>query len=1089
MILENIGRVRFSVKKRCFGQEQTAFMATFGGEDSDLDDDELDSLNREGAVNRVVNETVLRRAIPVQRNLLGQVLPGQTSHYEEINKEVTYKATHHALNEEKLKHYIYPTNYEVRDYQFDIVKKALFENVLCAVPTGMGKTFIAGTVMLNFFLWTIRGKIIFMAPTRPLVAQQIKACLGITGIPHNETAILLDKSRKNREEIWACKRVFFTTPQVVENDLKRGALNPKDLVCLVIDEAHRATGSYAYTNVVKFIDRFNTSYRILALTATPGTDLESVQEVVNNLDISRIEIRTEESMDIAKYMKRKSQAKIEVAPIPEVVDIVEQLGIAILPILRQAVELGIYEDCDPSQINAFKAMQQSQKVVANPSIPEGIKWRNFFILQLLNHVGQMLKRIKIYGIRTFYNYFSNKHLEFTTKYGLGKSTNKLAAEFYYHPILKALSTQCENLLADTQFLGHGKLQHVRSELIDFFSQAKSDSRVIIFTELRESALEIVKSVDAMDSPHVRPHIFIGQARGKEGFDEVTFTRNNKPKGRKKIDRLKREEERLKNEEEKKKRKKQEALEREARRTGSSEEAQITGMTQKQQKEIIQKFKDGDYNVLVCTSIGEEGLDIGEVDLIICYDTTSSPVKNIQRMGRTGRKRDGKIVLLFSSNESYKFEQAMKDYANLQRLITQNFLEYQNSDRIIPPSVRPSCRKQYITVSEEDQEVNDMEDSEEVIRFATQCMLGKEPKKTRKTKQSKKEKRFFMPSDVETGIITANQLVYRVEEPKREHPTLDNLEYDSLDMSSPSKSDFEEPARKDYTSSQHFEQPPPNFILQTSSQASPAMSPRVTLSSKNKSKASSLPIPVGGELPTKASSVEMKVEHNLSRGSKTHMSDAKPLPPPLRDIENPQLRPENLCHDKKTSKQSLNPSYPSLVPFNIKAEPFSPEKIASDYTDSISLEHKIESDENRQSSPFSSKRQHIFNDFSNNNGGLLTSEERDFFQRNYSVDHTVAIDTIPNFSLYTKHVHVPHSTRNEGFLQLFRDLRNVDKARIIEMNRTRCIARGLQSGILDQEEEKCTFPSAMVENHEIEVLPRPLPDNDDLDNILGSDSDF
>lgn len=144
-----------------------------------------------------------------------------------------------------------------------------------------------------------------------MVAQQIKACLGITGIPSDQTAILLDKSRKNREEIWANKRVFFATPQVVENDLKRGVLDPKDIVCLVIDEAHRATGSSAYTNVVKFIDRFNSSYRLLALTATPASDLEGVQEVVNNLDISKIEIRTEESMDIVKYMKKRKRKKLK----------------------------------------------------------------------------------------------------------------------------------------------------------------------------------------------------------------------------------------------------------------------------------------------------------------------------------------------------------------------------------------------------------------------------------------------------------------------------------------------------------------------------------------------------------------------------------------------------------------------------------------------------------------------------------------------------------------------------------------------------------------------------------------------------------
>lgn len=56
---------------------------------------------------------------------------------------------------------------------------------------------------------------------------------------------------------------------------------------------------------------------------------------------------------------------------------------------------------------------------------------------------------------------------------------------------------------------------------------------------------------------------------------------------------------------------------------------------------IQEFKTGGFNTLVSTCIGEEGLDIGEVDLIICFDAQSSPTRMIQRMGRTGRKRDGR----------------------------------------------------------------------------------------------------------------------------------------------------------------------------------------------------------------------------------------------------------------------------------------------------------------------------------------------------------------------------------------------------------------------------------------------------------------
>ena len=69
--------------------------------------------------------------------------------------------------------------------------------------------------------------------------------------------------------------------------------------------------------------------------------------------------------------------------------------------------------------------------------------------------------------------------------------------------------------------------------------------------------------------------------------------------------------------------------------------------------MIRDFQEGTFNVLVCTCIGEEGLDIGEVDLIVNYDTLRSPIRMIQRVGRTGRKRDGRVVCLISEGQEQK----------------------------------------------------------------------------------------------------------------------------------------------------------------------------------------------------------------------------------------------------------------------------------------------------------------------------------------------------------------------------------------------------------------------------------------------------
>jgi Fanconi anemia group M protein len=115
-----------------------------------------------------------------------------------------------------------------------------------------------------------------------------------------------------------------------------------------------------------------------------------------------------------------------------------------------------------------------------------------------------------------------------------------------------------------------------------------ESRVIIFTNFRESVKDILETLNKIQHV-VKATEFIGQTSGKSS----------------------------------------------------------KGQTQKVQQAVLQKFRAGGYNTIVATSIAEEGLDIMEVDLVICFDANVSPIRMIQRMGRTGRKRDGRVdILLF-----------------------------------------------------------------------------------------------------------------------------------------------------------------------------------------------------------------------------------------------------------------------------------------------------------------------------------------------------------------------------------------------------------------------------------------------------------
>jgi Fanconi anemia group M protein len=97
--------------------------------------------------------------------------------------------------------------------------------------------------------------------------------------------------------------------------------------------------------------------------------------------------------------------------------------------------------------------------------------------------------------------------------------------------------------------------------------------------------------------------------------------------------------------------------------GQSSRGNDIGLSQKEQVEILEKFKAGEVNVIVATSIGEEGLDIPQVDLVVFYEPVPSEIRTIQRRGRTGRSAAGRVVMLVTTDtrdEAYFYSARRKE---------------------------------------------------------------------------------------------------------------------------------------------------------------------------------------------------------------------------------------------------------------------------------------------------------------------------------------------------------------------------------------------------------------------------------------------
>jgi Fanconi anemia group M protein len=106
--------------------------------------------------------------------------------------------------------------------------------------------------------------------------------------------------------------------------------------------------------------------------------------------------------------------------------------------------------------------------------------------------------------------------------------------------------------------------------------------------------------------------------------------------------------------------------------GQSDTEGSDGMTQKQQQERLDAFRAGEFEVLVSTSVAEEGLDVPEVDLVLFYEPVPTAIRSIQRQGRTGRQTEGAVTVLLaedtrdeayfwkSRNEEKRMEQELRD---------------------------------------------------------------------------------------------------------------------------------------------------------------------------------------------------------------------------------------------------------------------------------------------------------------------------------------------------------------------------------------------------------------------------------------------
>jgi len=301
-----------------------------------------------------------------------------------------------------------------RLYQESIFKTAKSTNTLVVLPTGLGKTAIALMLIIHRLKMYPFMKVLMVAPTKPLCQQHYETILKeVNGISEDDVLLLTGSLRKNiRSEKWEKAHIIVATPQTVESMINSG-MNLSDICLLIIDEAHRSVGNYSYVHIVEHYSEFAKKPLILGLTASPGGDLEKIRDIIENLKINAVEIRSYNDEDVKPYIHQIELEWIGVDLPQEYKKLQEKILGFIKDKIKELKEKGVKISSRPSKRELLELQQ-----VIRRDLSKGFSYGSAYIASLLAVIIKMsyaLELLESQGLKPFYNYLKKLLDEGTRK--------------------------------------------------------------------------------------------------------------------------------------------------------------------------------------------------------------------------------------------------------------------------------------------------------------------------------------------------------------------------------------------------------------------------------------------------------------------------------------------------------------------------------------------------------------------------------------------------------------------------------------------------------------------------------------------------
>lgn len=499
----------------------------------------------------------------------------------------------------------------------DVLKNG---NTMIVAPTALGKTIVAVLVASDRLEKVKHSKILVLSPSKPLAIQHENSFREFLKVPC--TSITGAVKTNERVKRWEESQVISATPQTIESDLLNGRYSLDDVSLIVFDECHHGVGSYSYVYLASRYVKESNYNLILGLTASPGSDKEKIKEVCQNLYIQNVVVKSEEDPDVKPYFNPVEIDWVRIKMSQELNKIKELVNKSLKLRLKALKNMKIINTVSVTKRDILKAHGRVQNTIARAVNPKKECFRAISLLSAVINIQHSLELIETQGVVTFNKYVAR----------LRKKKTKAAKSLMLDNNFGKAVTLARN--AEKHGLEHPKLNHLvkilKKELFDNgqtklqsdrFSdnQNNKNSKIMVFTQYRDT-LEMIH--ERLEKEGIKSAKFFGQAT-KDGQK---------------------------------------------------------GLSQKKQKEIIKSFKKGEYDVLISTSVAEEGIDIPAVDLVILYEPVPSEVRMIQRRGRTGRKRTGRVKVLVTEqtrDEGYYWASINKEKRMKTQLIDPEILKELN----------------------------------------------------------------------------------------------------------------------------------------------------------------------------------------------------------------------------------------------------------------------------------------------------------------------------------------------------------------------------------------------------------------------------